>query len=304
MSMTEASNLIETNAGAGFVAGQLAADPTEIGKQDEAGRILHDFPAALAFLKPAGADVEVVDLVEQLGKHREHPPRAIGTFKVHDAESFLAYLLSHKITDETEVWADASGTRIIGVLNAHQNCTSPVADTGPYAGWGDHLVTYDVLKTDAWKAWAQRDQVLMSQSDFAELIEMRMVDIVEPEAAYMLELAQSFQATIGVQFQSSKLLSSGERELTYKEDVQSSAGRSGQLEIPKDFVVALQPFEGAETYKVTARFRYRITEGRLSLGYVLVRPEDVLREAFLDVIATVDAGLGDSGVPLYRGVSA
>lgn len=241
---------------------------------------------------PAGGHVEKIDLRAELAPYDERPARKRGTFAVHDADSFVAYLSKHALPN-TEVWADATAAKVVGVVNAHSGGKD-------VAGWGDHRVTFAAAETDAWRAWAARDGQLLSQSDFAELIEERSVDIIRPSAADMLELAQTFEATIGVRFESSKLLSSGERVLEYREQVDAKAGRAGKLEIPKDFELALIPFEGADRFKVTARFRYRITDGALRVGYRLDRPADVKREAFLSVVQSIGERIEQ---PVLRGVS-
>ncbi len=256
----------------------------------------------LAFPLPDGGHVNVIDIESRIAPYRANPLRKTGTFHAHDAATFAAYLAKHGTAD-TEVWADVTGAKIVGVIDAHESAAGPVGEGGALAGWAEHRVVYTVAHTKAWKAWTARDGQLMSQSDFAELIEDRALDIVRPAAADMLELAQTFQATIGVNFESSKLLSSGERVLEYRETVDAKAGRAGKLEIPKDFDLALIPFEGADAFKVTARFRYRIADGALRVGYRLTRPDDVLREAFESVVTALH---GMDGTPdvIYRGTTA
>lgn len=255
-----------------------AAEPTIIGE-------------TLALVTvPDGGRVEIVDLEARQAPYRARPARKRGTFAVHNAESFCAYLNKHGV-ESSEVWADTIGNRIVGVIDAHASTE---------AGWADHRVTYAVQQTPAWQAWATHDGKLLDQATFAELIEDRSVDIVRPSAADMLELAQTFQATVGVSFESSKLLSSGERQIEYRETVDAKAGKAGRLEIPKDFDLALVPFEGADPYKVTARFRFRITDGALRIGYRLQRPQDVLREAFEGVVGDVETAVTQ---PVFRGVS-
>lgn len=258
----------------------LAAEPSRFGDD------------LAVFAVPQGGHVEQVDVGAVLDKYRDRPRRKKGAFAAQDAASFARYLTKHA-DGNSEVWADAVGSTVVGVINAHQ------AASDGEAGWSDHRVTYRVQHTDAWKAWANRNGTLMGQADFAELIEDRATDIVTPSAADMLELAQTFQATVGVNFESSKVLSSGERQLEYRETVEAKAGRAGRLEVPKEFQLALKPFEGAETYKVTARFRYRITDGNLRIGFRLERPEDVLRDAFEGVVAAIE---GQVEQPVFRGV--
>ena len=278
------------------MSAELIGTGSDMGAVIEAARIGESVTVGethLAFPLPEGGHVEMVDVERAVTPYLPNPRRKTGAYRVHDAASFAAYL-HQQGTPDTEVWADAQGARIVGVINAHGEVL---------AGWGDHRVTYAVEQTKAWQIWMAKDGQLLSQSDFAELIEDRAVDIIRPAAADMLELAQTFQATIGVEFGSSKLLSSGERQLEYRETVDAKAGRAGKLEIPRDFDLALIPFEGAKAFKVNARFRYRITDGTLRVGYRLTRPDDVLREAFESVVTEV-AGLDGTPDVIFRGVPA
>ena len=61
--------------------------------------------------------------------------------------------------------------------------------------------------------------------------------------------------------------------------------------IPEEFTLGLAPYEGSDVFKVVARLRYRITEGRLELWYDLRRPHTVLEQVFTDAVAAVQAGL-------------
>lgn len=271
-------------------AATRAAEPTAL---DESVRF-H------TVVSPLG-EVKLIDLEAEADKAKfaHTPRRKTGIYPVHDASSLVAYVAKHGDPD-TEVWADAIGAKITAVLNAHEDTDGTV----PGARHEDHRVVYTVQKTEAWKRWTAGDGKLGSQSEFAELIEDRAVDVVDPVAAIMLEIAQTFHATSGVTFESSKRLSSGERQLAYHETVDAKAGHTKQLEIPEVFTLGLKPFEGAEGYKVTARLRYRITDGNLRIGYKLERPEDVLREAFLGVVTQVADGIEALGLlnsPMFLG---
>lgn len=242
-------------------------------------------------LIPAGGKAMVLDREKLEDEYLQFPKRKDGKYAVHTAESFLSYVGKHG-DDETEIWADEARQKLVGVIDAH----------GVDARWEKHRVELELVHTEGWKAWTGVNGHLISQTQFAELIEARSVDIFEPSAADMLELAQTFQATIGVDFKSSKLLDSGERQLAYIESTSATAGQKGQLSIPKAFTLALQPFVGGDTWKVLARFRYRISNGGLQLGISLERPEDVLREAFQKYVLVVEEGLEKGSV--YYGRTA
>ena len=253
-------------------------------------------------VSPADGGIKIIDLQAECDKIRDTPRRKTGTYKVHDPASLVAYLEKHGDPD-SEVWADTVNAKITAVLNAHTGDRDDQQTAGRFE---DHRVEYAVLLTEAWKAWKKYDGQLVDQATFAELIEERAIDIVSPTAADMLELAQSFRATTGVEFKSSKRLGNGERQFEYREQVEAGAGKDGQMEIPETFELGLQPFEGADRFKVTARFRYRINNGALAVGFKLERPEDVLREAFLTVVAKVQDGIADLGLiesPIFLGSS-
>lgn len=272
--MTDTQPIIDT--------AMLAADPKDLTDHVK------------AIVVPHGADLHMVDLRD----HGDVPRRKTGTVKVDDADSFVAYVRKHELP-QTDIWADLVGARIIAVINAHD--TSKEADAGNgegYAGHRDHRAILAVRKTDAWNAWTAHDRNYMTQQQFAEHIEDRAIDIAKPTGAEMLELAQSFQAKAGVEFESSKRLSSGEAQLVFKETIAAKAGQRGQLDIPSQIELGLAPFDGAPAYKVTARFRYRIKDGVLLMSYALDRPDDVLRNAFLDVVTLVEEDLDRK---VYRG---
>lgn len=249
-----------------------------------------------AFVVPQNARIEFVDIADRLAKHEAHPARKAGTFQVHDAESFVAYIAKHGVP-ETEVWSDAQGQKVVGVINAHDTSSGEDA-----AGWSDHRVEYQVKLTDAWKAWKAHDGSMLTQIAFAEHIENRLVDITVPDAADILEIAQNFEANTNVAYTSATTLATGERQFVYREETDARAGKSGQLTIPKEFVVTIQPFEGAPLFPITARLRYRLRDGSLTIGYQLVRPDDILRAAFLAVSDEIKAGVGDT--PVFHGTTA
>ncbi|MER8083803.1 DUF2303 family protein [Streptomyces sp. NPDC094048] len=214
-------------------------------------------------------------------EHTGKPPRKAGTTVVRDVDSFTAYFDKHG-NSESEVYADVEARTITAVLDAH---------TGTEARWGGHRLELRLRHTSAWRAWTGADNQLMTQAAFAEFIEDNLVDLVEPDSATMLELAQSFEATTSAEFQSSQRLDSGQRTFTYAEEVQAKAGHKGEITIPATLVLALRPFEGAEAYRVTARFRYRLDrqKGELRLGFKIERPEDTLAAAFGDIRTLIDS---------------
>src|SRR5262249_14866265 len=127
-------------------------------------------------------------------QYLDQPMRKTGVVTVTDVPSFLALYAKHASPD-AEAYADRTRGTITPILDAHT----------PYGGvpqWQGHRVVLQLKHTEAFQAWAAVNGKMMGQLAFAEHIEDRRADIVEPTAAAVLELAQTFQATTKVDFKS------------------------------------------------------------------------------------------------------
>lgn len=230
---------------------------------------------------PLNGEHHIIDLEHAL----DNPRRKKGTVTLHEAESFAAYVNKHKLADVTEIYADVTAQSVVAVINDDAPQLDGAGDSA--AGWRDHRAVLALKRTDPWNIWRGIDGHMLGQVAFAEHIEANAADIVEPDAATMLELAQTLEVKKDVEFKSSNLLANGQRQLTFHEKLTEAGGANGTLEIPKEIVLGIAPFEIGGAYKVTARFRYRMADGRLTLGIKIDRPEDVIRSAFKDVIDTI-----------------
>lgn len=235
-------------------------------------------------------------------EYRSHPRVKSGAQVVYDTDSFLAYLRKHA-TAATEIVADPRSYVVQATIDAHGEVD---------AGWRAHRVSLHLVQTPQWKVWTSGDGKMSNQSYFADLVEQRVIDFVvpngrvAPSGAEMLELAQHFHATKNASFDRSQRLQSGETSLSYVESVEASAGRKGDLRVPDEFFLALQPFEGSKVFQVCARFRYRLVGAELSVGYVLERPDDVQRTVFSQIVddiraALSDEDLADLALPIFQG---
>jgi uncharacterized protein YfdQ (DUF2303 family) len=210
------------------------------------------------------------------------PALAQGSSQATSVDSLVAYLARHG-SDKTELWADASTSELVAVLDAHEG-----ADGKP--GWGKHRISLKLAHTPAWNAWLALDGKQVDQLKFAEFIEDHVPDIAEPSPAAMLEIAQTLIATNKVDFKSGAKIANGEVQFSYVEAVEGSAGKNGDMAIPTEFFVVLRPYFGGPPYRIRARFRYRISGGGLTLAYKLDNPELVLESAFADVVTILRQG--------------
>lgn len=237
----------------------------------------------------ASGDVRKFDLTGP--EHTGTLARKTGTTTVRDAASFLTYYAKHH-DDATEVYSDVEALSVTAVLDAH-------ATDEPR--FGGHRLVLGLRRTKAWQQWLALDGKFVDQDTFANFLEDQLPYLVDPDAATMLEIAQSIKATTKAEFQSSSRLQSGERKFAYVEDTKGSAGAKGDLAIPETFKIAVPPFEGADAYSMTARFKYRLGGGNLSLGFKLEQPEERAKAAFADVLGAIAA---DIDTPVLNGTPA
>lgn len=249
----------------------------------------NDTPDAVYAVVPDGYQLKVADL-SGLRVHAETPRRVTGTAVLTDAVSWLHYFTKYG-DEHSEVFGDVINSTVTGILNA------PGPEDTP--AWGDHRAVLQLRHSASWDAWIRHNDDLLSQTDFAEHLEDRTPDLINPDAATMLELAQSFQATTGVQFESGSRLHDGQRRFTFLETVEGKAGNRGQLDIPTSIAIQVPVWRGvAIAVPMTARFRFRVTREGLRLGYVLDRLDDVLDAAWESLLSELTA---DLPVPVMAG---
>lgn len=252
-----------------------------ITREAQAGVIRPLDPKASPLLSvtvPDGYARETIDLRSYLPT----PDRAKGTVTLKTAAAFEAYVKRHDDEFATTVWVDPEKRELVAVLNDHVMD----ADLGQEAGWGDHRAVLRLDTTDAWKHWANSEMngKLVDQDVFAEHIEDGAAEIVKPHHAELLEIVLTMEGHTSAEWKSHKRLKDGTVQLVYSEEATATAGGTGMLEIPDTFELLISPFRDEEPLAVTAKLRYRVKAGKLEIGYKLMRPDDVLKDA-VDLLA-------------------
>jgi uncharacterized protein YfdQ (DUF2303 family) len=239
----------------------LAGDPKEL----ENGKIY-------AVLK-GNQQVGIVDTMNYLA-YTPKPPRPTRKVVTLDPDSFIAYIRDNADTDITEVFAKGEPKpRFVCVFDADR--------------WREDRVYLDLKTSPEWDAGNAANGKLLSQDQFADFIEDQLSTIAAPEGAVLLEIVQSMQGYKSVNWKSADWLANGQRQFAWEEAIEAKAGRTGKLEIPAQFTLALRPFMGSEPFAVTANLRYRINNGNLAIGFKLVEPERRMEVAVDDVMTKV-----------------
>jgi uncharacterized protein YfdQ (DUF2303 family) len=284
-----------TETAAAFDAGRASAEAEEL----ELGKY---------WIVPTRDGIEQIDLTGDA--HRDYPRRIRQTVHLTHVDSLTAYWDKHSDT-ASEVYADRTKRTITAILDAHHpSYDSPngvvPTDANERPRWQTHRAVLTLTYSDPIKAWLDSNNSLFTQSAFAEFVEDWMGYITDPEAADLVEMAQSFQATTKANFKSAFKLINGQRQLEYTEQIDATSSVKGAtIAVPTSITLRLPVWRGANTNEdFTARLRYRVNHngpGQLGIGYKLDRVAETLDAAFEAEIAHVEEHVGR---PVLRGTPA
>jgi len=230
-----------------------------------------------------------------LERHLEPPHRKTGAVKLNDAESFILYYGVHG--NGAPVYATMKPAKFVAVLNEH---------TKDAAGWRDHRADFTVKHSAEWDTWMNHNgsgAAFNSNDSFAVFLEDNAPDIVEPSPADMLAMALNFRVNESVAYSKAIRLQDGHTELVYDNLVSADGGNdlgNGRISIPETFCIKVPVFDGmtATQYEMHARFRFRLTSGKLSIWYELIRPHKVIEQAFRDLWKQIGE---KTGAPILHG---
>ena len=233
--------------------------------------------------------------VQFLSERLTDPVRKTGTVKLKDADSFIAYYAIHG--NGMPVYATLTPARFLAVLNEHGK---------DKAGWRDHRADFQVAHSREWETWSKHNgagAAFNSNESFALFLEDNAPDIVKPDPTTMLAIALNFRIKADVGFSVAQRLEDGNIDLAYNNLVTAGATNQagGKVKIPEQFTIDVPVFDGiaARKYKVDARFRYRLREGKLTLWYELVRPHKTIEQAFSDIWTEIQKA---TKAPILHGV--
>jgi uncharacterized protein YfdQ (DUF2303 family) len=219
------------------------------------------------------------------------PNRIVQRVTLQNPTDFVVYVKRFEDPAITMVFADEPTGRYEAILDYHDG------ETGDRA-YCDHRAFYTCPLSDEWKLWTSTSGKPQEQGAFAKFLEENLPDIHEPPAADLLAVALSLEVHKNAKFDSDIRLDNGQRQFTYAEEIRGQT-RQGNLAIPEAFTISIPVFIDGKLYKILARLRYRMNDGKLTIWHELVRANDFYRQAVTDVTKLIDKELQD--VQVVRG---
>ena len=254
---------------------------------------------------------------ELLKPYDTRPRRRMGTARLDDLASFAAHVNRNKGASSALFATKEPSPTLLAILDYHDagpETTDAIGESG-VARFSTHRAAYHFPHSDEWNAWTRVSSSL-SQAAFAEFLEDRAVDVIEPRRASeatvelcasleltlatpgrIMELSKGLAVRVNSKVAAAVNLASGEGQFTYATEHQDEQGAS--LKIPKAFLISLPVFAEDAPYQVLVRMRYRVKDGGVTWS---LTPHDlprILTHAF--TIAAKGASEA-TGLPLFFGL--
>lgn len=247
---------------------------------------------------PKGTDLK--EIKTDLEALLPHPRRTKATASFTDAASFVAYVKRHaEVGSVTWCHFDPQtfALKFTAVFDEHAKGS---------AGWRAHKAVLEPDMSAEWKAWKGKDRQSMAQVAFAEWIQDHEDDIATanglPTSLQMHQMATEFVANEERVLKSSVKLQSGGVRLTYVAD--PDAGTTESMQMFEKFALGIPVFHGVSpAWSITARLKYRLSAGKVSFHYELVRADRVHEGAAKELIQQIREAIGDE-VPMLMGSCA
>lgn len=251
-----------------------------------------DGMSAPVALVPSGKSI--VSLKKYFDEYRERPERKAGTSMIESIDSFKDIVNRFRDTNSA-LFAHANTTSlsIQAVFDYHEE--TPIGE----AQFCKHRARYDFPLSREWKAWTAASGKVFTQAEFACFIEDHIIDIMpgpytwdidnDAEAEIqrivktlggeiatpqkMMELSRGLQVNVSSAVAQAITLASGEANVSFTET-------HDKVKVPTIFMLTIPVFQNEVAYKILARLRYRVAEGKVVWFYELYRTDRALEHAF------------------------
>lgn len=245
----------------------------------------HDTPdGGKALIVPYNYKVERINPVEP------PLPRIKQSVTMHDRDSLIAYLMRFK-TENTQLFAEpgflANGQAHISAVIDYHAPSKPDRLS--------HSANYLPRYSDQWQRWAMACKAPMKQAQFAEFVEECRADIVEPEAAKLLDIVRTFKASKKVEFDSVVYQPNGDVRLGYDERTEQK-GSSGAL--PEQMKLGIPVYFRGTVYAVPVFVRYRVADGAVQFQLKMDRADVIEDAAFGELTSAISEA---TGIGVYLG---
>lgn len=247
-------------------------------------------------LLPAGYKIEALMGPLTASDERQPAPREIsGTAGHEEVDSFISHVNRFK-DERSVVWANIKGVRLLAILDYHNAHGDP--------RWGRHRAEYACPLSVEWQRWTGQSGKPMTQDAFADFIDANFADLANPSTdklddagcappAAVIQMARQLMIRTSGTFGRSINPTTG--EFTFENKVEND---TTSTKIPRAFLLGIPVFTSGARYRVEARIRFKLSEGKPTFAFELYQADIIQRSAFDDVREQVRQG---TGLPMFCG---
>jgi uncharacterized protein YfdQ (DUF2303 family) len=192
---------------------------------------------------------------------------------LQNADAMVDYLNRFKGNDSL-LFADVAASRILAAVDYHGAAAPALVE---------HRATLDLPFSEEWKTWTGINGQMKEQLEFARFIEENAPDIKAPDAGSLLEACRDLQARRSVNFIKAVRTETDNESFEFNDNTE--ARTKGDLELPTKFLLNIPVYFGDPPTEIYAFLRWKLDDGRLTLGIKLHRAE-LIRQAAFKLIMT------------------
>lgn len=265
---------------------------------------------------------KVIDLRPYEEARLAHPRRCTGT----STHTTLGSLIDHtrRHSDEHSVLFaidDSDKPTLVAIYDYHQpaRILTESAELRGTPRWCQHRASYVAPLSEEWAAWQRisgPSAPWLSQRDFAEALEDRVLEVLAPESvpqgtrsdlermgiapagpSTLTTLARGLIVRADRRVGAAVNLSTGEGRITFEEQHTTQAG-DAPVVVPTGFVIGVPVFRDGDPHVAIVRMRYRLDQTAVKWRLAMHRPDALFRDAFEHVCEEVRTR---TGCPVFYG---
>lgn len=254
--------------------------------------------------------IKIVDLKPYVDALKTRPDRREGIANLTDLASFVGHA-KRFAGGPSALFAAQNGTAsasLTCVFDYHSETW-----TGD-PGFRKHRGVYQFPVSEEWAAWHASNGKWVAQDAFAEFVEARLLDVLDPTSAgqamgeimkvmgtfagpsRLLELSRGLALRIGKRVAQQVNLQTGETQLQFAAEHQDETG--APLKVPSAFLVGIPVFKMGALYQIAVRLRYRVAGSSVVWAYELYRADRVFDHAFREAC---NLARDETKLPLFYG---
>lgn len=255
--------------------------------------------------------------------YRETPLHRKGTAILTQLPSFIALVNRFKFPHSAIFAVDEpTNPKLTAIFDYHPDNTEIGGEESPHhVQPRRHRASYAFPLSTEWKAWTGQDGKPMGMGAFAQFLETQIIDVSDdPVSAWsaqaqafakanratsaeavatptrLVDLSLKFRVYETAESVEAVNLTSGETQFTFVSEHKAADGKP--VDFPKLFSITIPVFVGGPVWRIIARLRYRIANGKPVFWYELWRPDLTFETAFNEALETVKE---QTGLPVFVG---